>query len=134
VAGGAGETAAFAADSLGAAVTAARVAQDRGEFETAVAAWRRAQGLLGLELLYGDDDRFRYEESAEIQRGLAEAYLALDVPYAAAVEAARGTNMVEDDASLWTLLGIARYRLADMGGAAEALERALSLDPGQVDA
>jgi tetratricopeptide (TPR) repeat protein len=136
VAGGppAGEAPVFATDSLAAAVAAARAAQDHGEFESAISAWRRAQGVLGLELLYGRDERFRYEESAEIQRGLAEAYLALDVPYAAAVEAARGTNMVEADAGLWTLLGIARYRLADMEGAAEALERALALDPGEVDA
>lgn len=56
------------------------------------------------------------------------------MPYAAAVEAARGANMVADDAGLWTLLGIARYRLADMEGAAEALERALARDPGRVDA
>jgi tetratricopeptide (TPR) repeat protein len=90
--------------------------------------------MLGLQLLYGDDDRFRYDESAEIHRGLAESYLALDVPYAAAVEAARGVNMVEDDARLWTLLGIARYRLADMGGAAESLERALALDPASAEA
>jgi tetratricopeptide (TPR) repeat protein len=130
----AGEAAVFATDSLAAAVAVARAAQDRGELEAAVAAWRRAQGVLGLELLYGGDDHFRYEESAEIQRGLAEAYLALDVPYAAAVEAARGANMVEADAGLWTLLGISRYRLADMDGAAEALERALTLDSGQVEA
>jgi len=130
----AGEAAVFATDSLAATVAVARAAQDRGELEAAVAAWRRAQGVLGLELLYGGDDHFRYEESAEIQRGLAEAYLALDVPYAAAVEAARGANMVEADAGLWTLLGIARYRLADMDGAAEALERALTLDSGQVEA
>ncbi|HJU87559.1 MAG TPA: hypothetical protein VJ788_09350, partial [Gemmatimonadota bacterium] len=90
----AGEAPVFASDSLAAAVAEARAAQGRLEFEIAIAAWRRAQGVLGLELLYGDDDRFRYEESAEIQRGLAEAYLALDVPYAAAVEAARGVNMV----------------------------------------
>jgi tetratricopeptide (TPR) repeat protein len=50
------------------------------------------------------------------------------------VEASRGVNMVEDDAWLWTLLGVARYRLADMGGAAEALERALALDPDRADA
>ena len=130
----AGEASIFATDSLDAAVAAARAARERGELEAAVAAWRRAQGVLGLELLYGDDDRFRYAESAEIQRGLAEAYLALDVPYAAAVEASRGANMVEGDAGLWTLLGIARYRLADMEGAAEALERALTLDPGRIDA
>lgn len=130
----AGDAYAPASDSLGAVMAAARAAQDRGEFEAAVAAWRHAQGVLGLELLYGDDDRFRYVESAEIQRGLATAYLALDVPYAAAVEAARGANMIADDANLWMLLGIARYRLADMEGATEALERALSLDARLVDA
>jgi tetratricopeptide (TPR) repeat protein len=41
--------------------------------------------------------------------------------------------MVEDDARLWALLGVARYRLADMGGAAEALERALALDPTRAE-
>ena len=129
-----GAAPALARDSLPAILAAARAALNRGEPEDAVARWRRAQGILGLQLLYGDDDRFRYEESAEIHRGLAEAYLALDVPYAAAVEAARGANMVEDDAGLWTLLGIARYRLADMGGAAEALERGLALDPRHAEA
>jgi tetratricopeptide (TPR) repeat protein len=136
VAGGppAGEQSAPSSDSLDAAVAEARDALDRGDLEGAVAAWRRAQGVLGLELLYGDDDRFRYVESAEIQRGLARAYLALDLPYAAAVEAARGANMIEDDAGLWTVLGIARYRLADMDGATEALEKALALDPRLVEA
>lgn len=100
----------------------------------ALAAWRRAQGVLGLQLLYGDGDRFFYEESAEIYGGLAEGYLELGLPYAAAVEAARGVNVAEDDPRLWTLLGSARYRLADMEGATEAFERGLALDPGQADA
>lgn len=124
----------LAPDSLAAALAAARAALGSGDAEEAVAAWRRAQGILGLELLYGRDDRFRYEESAEIYRGLAESYLVLDSPYAAAVEAGRGVNLAEDDAPLWTLLGSARYRLADMQGAAEALERAIALDPGQAEA
>jgi len=98
-----------------------------------VAAWRRAQGILGLALLYGED-RFRDDDSAEIHRGLAEAYLALDAPYAAAVEAARGVDLPRDDARLWALLGSARYRLGDVEGAAEALGRALELDPGHADA
>lgn len=128
------EAPALARDSLPDILAAARAALDRGDPEAAVATWRRAQGVLGLQLLYGGDDRFRYEESAEIYRGLAESYLALDLPYAAAVEAARGVNMAEDDARLWTILGIARYRLADMDGAAEGLERGLTLDPGQAEA
>ena len=99
-----------------------------------MAAWRLAQGVLGLQLLYGDDERFLYDESAEIYRGLAEAYLALDVPYAAAVEAARGVNLAEDDARMWTFLGSARYRLADIDGAEEAFERGIALDPGQAEA
>jgi tetratricopeptide (TPR) repeat protein len=126
--------AALDGDSLSAAVEAASAALERGDAEGALAAWRRAQGILGLELLYGEDDRFRYDESARIHRGLAESYLALDAPYAASVEAARGVNIAADDARLWTLLGSARYRLADMEGAAEAFERGLALDPGQAEA
>lgn len=49
------------------------------------------------------------------------------------MEASRGVNMVEDDPRLWSLLGVARYRLADVGGAAEALERALALDPTRAE-
>lgn len=95
--------------------------------------YRRAQGLLGLELLYGAADRYFYEESAAIHRGLAEAYLAMGEPHAAAVEASRGVNLDEADARLWTLLGLARYRLADVDGAGEALSRAYELDRGDPD-
>lgn len=116
------------------ALSAARAARESGDAESAVAAWRRAQGVLGLHLLYSGDDRFLYEESVEIYRGLAEAYLGLDLPYAAAIEAARGVNITEDDPRLWTLLGSARYRLADVSGAIEAFERGLALDPGQAEA
>jgi tetratricopeptide (TPR) repeat protein len=120
-------------DSLAAALAEARALLGEGDPEAAVASWRRAQGILGLELLYGEE-RFRDAESAEIHRGLAEAYLALDAPYAAAVEAARGIDLPRDDAGLWTLLGIARYRLGDVDGAVEALGRALELDSAQADA
>ena len=122
------------ADSLVAALAAARATLNAGDPEGAVAEWRRAQSLLGLELLYGEDDRFRYAESAEIYRGLAESYLALDAPFAAAVEASRGTNLSADDARLWTLLGTARYRLADVDAASEAFAHALALDSGEVEA
>lgn len=40
------------------------------------------------------------------------------------MEAARGVNLASDDARLWTLLGLARYRLVDVDGAAEAFETA----------
>ncbi|MBW3660976.1 MAG: aspartyl protease family protein [Gemmatimonadetes bacterium] len=95
--------------------------------------YRRAQGLLGLELLYGSSERYFYDETAAIHRGLAESYLDLGDPHPAAVEAVRGVNVAEDDARLWTLLGLARYRLADIDAAAEALARATTLDPTDAD-
>jgi tetratricopeptide (TPR) repeat protein len=121
------------ADSVARAIDQARSALAAGELETAVDDYRRAQGLLGLDILYGDagdPDPL----SAAIARGLAEAYLALGDPYAAAVEAERGTALEDEDARLWTLLGLARYRLADIAAAAVAFDRALALDDDEADA
>lgn len=115
-------------DSLAAEMRRADGWRSAGEHERAVGAYRRAQGLLGLELLYGVTDRFFYQETAAIHHGLAESYLASGDPYAAAVEATRGVNVDEEAARLWILLGLARYRLADMDGAAAALERAAAID------
>lgn len=114
-------------DSLTASIRRADRSRASGEPRRAVDEYRRAQGLLGLELLYGRSGRPLYEESAAIHRGLAEAYLELHDPYAAAVEAAWGVAVEEEDPRLWTLLGLARYRLADMDGAAQALGRAATM-------
>lgn len=121
-------------DSVTAAIGHGDLARSQGAWERAIDAYRWAQALLGLHLLYGPGDRFHYEESAAIYRGLAEAYLAAGDPYAAGVEAARAVNLVEDDARLWTLLGLARYRTGEVAGAAEALARAIELDDAGPDA
>lgn len=121
-------------DSLAAEVRRAEAWHAAGEPARAVETYRRAQGLLGLELLYGPADRFFYEESTALHRGLAEAYLAMGEPHAAAVEATRGVNLAEDHPRLWTLLGLARYRLADVDGAHEALSRGFALDRSDPDA
>ncbi|MDX1661019.1 MAG: aspartyl protease family protein [Gemmatimonadota bacterium] len=120
-------------DSLRAQIRRAHAWRAAGRHERAVEAYRRAQGLLGLELLYGTSGRYFYDESAAIHRGLAESYLATGEPYAAAVEASRGVNVDETDGRSWTLLGLARYRLADIDGAAEALTRAAEVDRGDPD-
>jgi tetratricopeptide (TPR) repeat protein len=121
------------ADSIAEAIGHAGSALAAGDPDTAIAEYRRAQAFLGLEILYGDagdPDPL----SAAIARGLSDAYLAAGDPYAAAFEAERGTALVGDDARLWTVLGLARHRLADIGGAESAFERALALDGGEADA
>ena len=50
------------------------------------------------------------------------------------MEAERGVAFEEGDPRLWTLLGLARHRMADLAGARAALERALALDGGEADA
>lgn len=120
-------------DSLAAEIRRADAWRAAGDHERAVESYRRAQGLLGLELLYGVSDRYFYDETAAIHRGLAETYLASGDPYAAAVEASRGVNVAEGAPRLWTLLGLARYRLADVEGAAEALSRAAGIDRDDPD-
>jgi tetratricopeptide (TPR) repeat protein len=74
------------------------------------------------------------EASAAIASGLAEAYLALGDPYAAAAEAERGVVAKPADARLWALLGLARHRLADVSGARLAMGRAIGLDEREADA
>lgn len=121
-------------DSLAAALERGRDRLAGGRTTAAVAEYRRAQALLGIRLLYGDPDRFYVDESVTIQAGLAEAYLELGDPWAAAVEAERGIVLSENDARLWTALGLARYRLADVGAARSALARAVELDSGRHEA
>lgn len=121
-------------DPLVRALAEGRAALGAEKTEPAIAAFRHAQGLLGQLLLYGERERFFVEESAAIYRGLAEAYLRSRDPYAAAVEAYRGVNLVASDARLWTLLGLARHQMADIDGAAEALGRAVLLDPDAAEA
>ncbi len=85
----------------------------------------QVQGRLGLAFVYDADAPLDlYDDSAELYRALAETYLAADDPYSAAVEAARGVDLAGDDPDLWLLLDRARYRLADVDGAATALGRA----------
>jgi tetratricopeptide (TPR) repeat protein len=112
-----------------AAITRAEAALREGRTALAIDELRRAQALLGLEHLYPGDGESRPPEafeaaSARIHRGLAEAYLREGWPYAAAVEAEHGVHADPEDGRLWTLLGIARYRLADVDSATAALERA----------
>ncbi|MGH7573163.1 MAG: aspartyl protease family protein, partial [Gemmatimonadota bacterium] len=109
-----------------------------GRPEAAIDGFRRAQALLGLRHLYGDSGESRpvgaYESaSARLHRGLAEAYLQSDRPYAAAVEAEHGVNADERDGRLWTLLGLAHYRLANVDSAGGALERAAMLGVDDAD-
>ena len=116
--------------ALGQALEAAEAALAAGADVTAIAEFRRAQGALGQRLLYGSGERYFVEEGARIHRGLAEAYLRTGEAYAAVVEAERGVNLDVQDARLWALLGLARHRVADIEGAAEASRQALALDPG----
>lgn len=122
------------ADSLRAALAEAGTLMAAGRSADAISRYRRGQALLGLHLTYDRPDEFYYEESAALNRGLAEAYLAAGDAHAARIEAERGLNVAPADARLWTLLGLARYRTADPGPASEALRRALALDPRAADA
>ena len=115
-----------------AAIAQAEAALREGRTAVAIDELRRAQALLGLEHLYRPGGESRppgaFESaSARIHRGLAEAYLKEGRPYAAAVEADHGVNADHEDGRLWTLLGIARYRLAEVDSAAAALDRAADL-------
>lgn len=123
------------ADSLAAAIARGEAALAASRPERAIDLLRQAEALLGLRLLYGDSESFHYEESVTIRRTLAEAYLAIGDPYAAAVESAKAVNVAEDDARAWTVLGQARYRLADLEGAAAAFDRArvLGSDDPELD-
>ncbi|MDX1623973.1 MAG: aspartyl protease family protein [Gemmatimonadota bacterium] len=121
-------------DSLATLIEAADERLARGQVARAVEEYRRAQQMLGLHLLYGEADRFYYEESARIHAGLARAYLETGDPFAARIEASRGLNLTEDDAGLWTLLGSARYRLTETEDAEWAFRRALELDPDRAEA
>lgn len=116
-------------DSLASILEEAQAALATGDDELAIRRFRQAQGFIGRRLIYGNGEQFYYAEAAEIHMGLAEIYLRLDDAYAAAVEANRGVNLAQNDVRLWTLLGLASYRLADIEHASKALERAVELDP-----
>lgn len=121
-----------------AAIAEGEAALQEGRTAAAIDDLRRAQALLGLEHLYRGRGESRapdaYETaSARIHRGLAEAYLREGRPYAAAVEAGFGVNVDDRDARLWTLLGIARYRLVEVDSAAAALDRAAGLGADDAD-
>jgi len=122
------------ADSLVAALGTATAALESGDPDRAIDDYRRAEGLLGLTLLYGDPADDRSAERVTLRRGLAGAYLEAGDPYAAAAEAERGINLVDDDARLWVLLGLARYRLGEHELARDALNHALGVDPQSADA
>lgn len=122
----------------GEALTAAETALREGRPETAIDEFRRAQALLGLDHLYGSSGEglevgVFERASARLHRGLAEAYLQIDRPYAAAVEAEHGVNADEEDGRLWTLLGLAAYRLAEVDSAARVLDRAAGLGMDDAD-
>ncbi len=121
------------ADSLASALGLARSALEQGRLEEAVSHYRRAQAFHGLGLVYGtgtDDD----QAALAIAAGLADAYLALGDAYAARVEAERGVALDDGSARLWTLLGLARHRMADLSAARSAFDRALALDRNEADA
>lgn len=120
-------------DSLAAAIAAGERAMEADEPRRAIDELRRAEGILGLRMLYGDPERFHSRESATIRRGLARAYLEIGDPYAAAVEASRAVNVAEDDARAWIVLGLARHRLADLEGASRAFGRARGLGTDHPD-
>lgn len=124
--------------AAGEALAAGETELRAGRPESAIAEFRRAQALLGLEHLYGGKGERpplgAFEEaSARLHSGLAEAYLQADRPYAAAVEARHGVNADESDGRLWTLLGLAGYRLAELDSASAALDRAAALGSDDAD-
>lgn len=126
------------AGRLAAVLSKAEADLREGRPETAIDEFRRAQALLGLRHLYGGSDEAgpvgNFEDvSARLHQGLAEAYLEIDRPYAAAVEAEHGVNANDRAGRLWTLLGLARYRLADVDSAGQALERAVELGADDAD-
>lgn len=119
-------------------IAQAEAALREGRTAEAIDELRRAQALLGLEHLYRGGGVSRppgaFESaSARIHRGLAEAYLKEGQAYPAAVEAGHGVNADDGDPRLWTLLGLARYRLAEVDSAAAALDRAAALGADDAD-
>jgi tetratricopeptide (TPR) repeat protein len=128
----------LAADRATMAIAEGEAALQEGRTADAIDELRRAQALLGLEQIYSGGGESRppaaFEAaSARIHRGLAEAYLKEGRAYAAAVEADYGVNADHEDARLWTLLGLARYRLAEVDSAAAALGRAAALGADDAD-
>lgn len=123
---------------VNAVLAAAEADLGEGRPEDAVDEFRRAQALLGLDHLYGRSrdtlPAGAFESlSARLHRGLAEAYLRIDRPYAAAVEAEHGVNADDADGRLWTLLGLASYRLGHVDSAGFALDRAAALAVDDAD-
>jgi tetratricopeptide (TPR) repeat protein len=119
----------FLADSLVAVLDIAAATLESGDADGAIEEYRRAEGFLGLMLLYGDGSDDLGAETTALRRGLARAYLEAGDPYAAAAEAERGINLLDDDPELWTLLGLARHQLGQLGLARDALDRAIEGDP-----
>lgn len=122
----------------GEVLAAAEAALREGRPEAALDEFRRAQALLGLDHLYRSSRESlpvgAFEDaSVRLHRGLAEAYLLVDRPYAAAVEAQHGVNVDDGDGRLWTLLGLASYRLANIDSAGSALDRAAELRVDDAD-
>jgi tetratricopeptide (TPR) repeat protein len=121
-------------DSLTAVLGIAAATLESGDPDGAIEEYHRAEGLLGLMVLYGDGSDDRGPETAALRRGLARAYLAAGDPFAAAAEAERGINLRDGDPELWTLLGLARYELGQLGLARDALDRAIGGDPENPEA
>ncbi len=129
-------------------------AVERGEYGSAIMLYGQAlrdsypnptvATKLG-EALYQEN---RNDEALEIYRsvldsnpshieatlGFAKSQLALDRPAIAADQLERTLQRNEDDARLWTALGVARDLQGNHGRALEAYERALALDPGDLSA
>ena len=127
-----------AAGRATAAIAQAETALRDGRTAEAIVEFRRAQAVLALEQIYHGAGESRppgaFETaSARIHRGLAEAYLEAGQAYAALVEAEHGVNADHEDGRLWMLLGLARYRLAEVDSAAAALGRAAALGADDAD-
>jgi tetratricopeptide (TPR) repeat protein len=106
-----------------------------GDPTAALAAFDRAAAELGAALLYRDADPDAGSEIARrIAAGSSRAYLRVDEPYLAGIEARRALNISADRPDLLVLLGTSLYRQARFDEAEAAFDAALRLDPASAAA
>lgn len=113
-------------DSLRAALARGEAALRDADGSAALEAFYHAEGLLGMARLYGTESA-DHDALVELRRGMGRALMLQDDAFGAAAAAARGLDVDEGDAVLWTILGRARYRLGEIEAAAEAFDRAVGL-------